>query len=90
VPVAAVDANSNCVYVTCPIVATVCNVRVLIADMGASNNDTCAMCPTLTMGEERPLLLGHYSSDGTVVMSYLPIATDNYRSLLQRRTVVVI
>jgi hypothetical protein len=34
-------------------------------------------------------LLGHHSNDGTAGTSRLPIATEGYRPLVQRRIVVV-
>jgi hypothetical protein len=84
-----VDASSNHVCATCLTVATVCDVRVPITDVGASSNRTCATCPTVAMGEVRPLLLGHHSSDGTAAAGHLPVATKGYGPLLQRRIVVV-
>jgi hypothetical protein len=46
------------VCVTCPTVATVRDVRVPVAYVGASSNHSCATCPTIATGEARPLLLG--------------------------------
>jgi hypothetical protein len=66
------------------------NFRVPIAIVGASNNHTCATCPTVAMGETRSLLLEHHSSDGIAVVGHLPIATEGYESLVRRRIVVVI
>jgi hypothetical protein len=65
------------------------DVRVSIADVGASSNRTCATCPTVATGEARLLLLGHHSSDGIVAAGRLSIATEGYGPLLQRRIVVV-
>jgi hypothetical protein len=84
-----VDASSNHAYVTCPTVATVRDVRVSIADVGANSNRTCATCPTVVTGEIRPLLLRHYNSDGTTATDLLPVTTEGYGSLLQRHIVVV-
>jgi hypothetical protein len=58
------------------------DVRVPIADVGASSNHACATCPTVETGEARSLLLGRHSSDGTTAMSRLPIATEGYGPLL--------
>jgi hypothetical protein len=58
--------------------------------MGASSNRACAMCPTVAMGEARPLLLGHHSSDETAAVDHLPVATEGYGPFLQRRIVVVV
>jgi hypothetical protein len=74
----------------CPTVATVHDVRGPVADVGASSNRVCATCPIVATGEVRPLLLGHHSSDGTVAVGRLPIATEGYGPLLQRCIVVVI
>jgi hypothetical protein len=62
----------------CPTVAMVRDVRVPIAEVGASSNRACATCPTVVMGEARPLLLGHHSSDETAAVGYLPVATEDY------------
>jgi hypothetical protein len=40
------------------------------------------------MDEARPSLLGH-SSDGTAVVSHLPVATESYEPLVHRRIVLV-
>jgi hypothetical protein len=45
--------------------------------------------PTVAMGEVRPLLLGHHSSDRTAAADRLPVTTEGYRPLLQRRIGVV-
>jgi hypothetical protein len=63
--------------------------RVLVAYVDASSNRACAMFPTVATGKERPLLLGHHSSNGTVVVGHLPVATEGYRPLLHRHIVVV-
>jgi hypothetical protein len=89
VPVTAVGASSNCACDTCPTVATVLDVRVPATDLGASSNRSCTMCPTVATGEECPLLLGHHSSDETATVGRLPVTTESYRPLLQRRIVVV-
>jgi hypothetical protein len=34
--------------------------------------------PTVAMIEARPLLIGHHSSDGTVAIDYLSVATEGY------------
>jgi hypothetical protein len=44
----------------------------------------------VAMGKARPLLLGHRNSDGTAAAGHLPIATEGYGPLLQRRIVVVV
>jgi hypothetical protein len=62
---------------------------VLIADVNASSNRACATCPIVATGESRPLLLGHHSTDGIVVVGHLPVATEGYGPLLQRHIVVV-
>jgi hypothetical protein len=89
VPIASLGASSSRACGTCPTVPTVHDVGVLIANVGASSNRTCATCPTVAMGEVRPLLLGHHSSDGTAMVGHLPVATECYGPLLQRRIVVV-
>jgi hypothetical protein len=65
------------------------DVRVPIADVGASSNHACAMCPTVETGETRSLLLGRHSSDGTTAMGHLPVGIEGYGPLLQRCIVVV-
>jgi hypothetical protein len=74
----------------CPTVAIVCDVRVPVANVGASSNHAYATCPIVATGEARLLLLGHHSSDRTAVAGRLPVATEGYRPLLQRRIVLVI
>jgi hypothetical protein len=74
--------------------------------VGASSNRACATCvatanglPMLSRrycgvpvetGEAHPSLLEHRSSDGIVAAGRLPIATEGYGSLIQRRIVVVV
>jgi hypothetical protein len=82
VPVTTVGASSNRACATCPIVATVHDVRVSVADVSASSNRTCVTCLTVAMGEVRQLLLGHQSIDGTAMMSRLLIIIEGYRVLL--------
>jgi hypothetical protein len=89
VPVAAVDASSNRACAMCPTVATVRDVRVPVADVDASSNCACATCPTVATGEARPLVLGHHSSDRTAASDCLPVATEGYGQLLQRRIIVI-
>jgi hypothetical protein len=79
-PVVAMGANSNHACATCPTVATIQDVRVPVADVGASYNHT----------EARPLLLGHHSNDGTTATCHLTVATEGCRPLLQRHIIVVI
>jgi hypothetical protein len=88
VPIAAVDA-SNCACATCPTVAMVRDVRMPVADVGASSNRACATCPTVETDEVRPLLLGYHISDGTAAVGRLPVATKGYGPLLQRHIVVL-
>jgi hypothetical protein len=73
----------------CLMVATVRDVKVPITDVGASSNRACAMYPTVAMGAAHALLLRHHSSDGIAMVGHLPIATEGYGQLLQRRIVVV-
>jgi hypothetical protein len=89
VHVAVVGASSNRVCVTCPTVATVYDVSVPVTDVGASSNRACATCPTVATDEARLLLLGHHNSDGIATVGRLPVTTEGYRPLLQRRIVVV-
>jgi hypothetical protein len=46
--------------------------------------------PTVATDEVCPLLLGHRNSDGTVAVGRLPIITEGYEPLVQRRIVVVV
>jgi hypothetical protein len=62
----------------CPTVATVCDVRVPVANVGASSNRAYATCPIVAIGEARLLLLGHHSSDRTAATGRLPVATEAY------------
>jgi hypothetical protein len=66
------------------------DVRVPVANVGSSSNPACATCPIVATAEARSLLLGHHSSDGTAAVGYLPVATEDYGLLLQRRIVVVV
>jgi hypothetical protein len=45
--------------------------------------------PTVAMNEAHPSLLGHHSSDETVEMDLLPVATENYRPSVHKRIIVV-
>jgi hypothetical protein len=87
--VAAVSASNNHVCVMCPTVATVRDVRVPVADVGASSNRTCGTCPAVATGEARPLVLEHHCIDRAAVAGHLPIATEGYGLLLQRRIILV-
>jgi hypothetical protein len=87
--VAIASASSNRTCATWPTVAMVHDVRVPVVDVGTRSNHVCATCPTVATGEARLLLLGHHSSDGIAAAGHLPIATEDYGPLLQRRIVVV-
>jgi hypothetical protein len=60
-----------------------------MSNVGASSNRACATCLTVVIGKARPLLLGHHSSDRTTLTSHLPIGTEGYEPLIQKRIVVV-
>jgi hypothetical protein len=45
--------------------------------------------PTVAMDKVCISLLGHHSSDGTAMADRLPVAIENYRSLVQRRIIVM-
>jgi hypothetical protein len=47
------------------------------------------MCPIVAVAKARLSLLGHHSSDGIAAVRRLPIATEGYRPLVQRPTIVV-
>jgi hypothetical protein len=74
----------------------VCDVsnsnNVLLMSMpaiGASSNHTCAMFPTIAMGESRLLLLGHHGTDGIAATGHLSVVIEGYRPMLQRCIVIV-
>jgi hypothetical protein len=45
--------------------------------------------PTVAMDKVCISLLGHHSSDGTAMADRLPVAIENYRSLVQRRIILM-
>jgi hypothetical protein len=89
VPVTDVGTSSNHVCDTCSTVAMICDVKVPVADLGTSSNHACATCLIVATGEVRPLLLGHHCGDRTAMAGHLTVATEGYRTLLQRCIVLV-
>jgi hypothetical protein len=65
-------------------------LRLSVAVVGTSSNYVCTTCSTVAMGKAHPSLLGHHNSNGTTIMSQLPVAIEGYGPLLQRRIVVVV
>jgi hypothetical protein len=67
------------------------DVRRTVTVVDTSSIRVCATYPTVAMGKVRLSLslLGHHSSNRTVIVGHLTVATEGYRPLVQRCIVVV-